>query len=540
MRHRGELPSQQTARVAPWPWLWRHAYALIYAALVAAFLLDVARFYDTRTGFTSLEIFGDFFAPQRLTELRDVPIYTYAHSTGYDGQFYAQLAVSGNPFDPQLRKALDNPPYRSGRILLPELVHLAGLGHPAWVVNAYALTNAFCWLILAWVTARWWFRPTSLDNLVRWAGVLFGAGMMSSTTRSLTDGPALLCIALGVRGLEVGRGWLSSVAFAASGLVREVSVVASLALLPPARRTPSAWTRQLLGVAACVLPVCLWSIVLFLHYGIHDTAQTTNLGLPLIAVLKESQALATAIVRARSWLEIQHLEDDLFVLLSLVTQAGFILLRPQPKAPWWRVGATFAALALCRSSVGWEDAPIALPRVYLPLTLAFNVLVPPTRAGLALLVAGNLTVLSAARVSEPIPTEQTWFADGITCDYVSGWYPSEHAGRRIWRWSAGSAVITIHNPNNENRHVEVSFDAITQTARTVTVRARDLEKSVALKARHRTTVQVGPIELPPGDSAISFQTAEAPWTEPWPHGRALGFSVEKLHVLPAPLSHEGL
>lgn len=172
--------------------LSRNLLAPVYAALVVVFLFQVGRFYDPHTGFTSLVIFGEVFAPERLTQLRELPIFTYRHSFGYDGQFYAQLAVAGNPFDPQLRTALDDPPYRSSRVLLPVLVHLAGLGHPAWVVNAYALSNVVCWLTLAWVMARWWFPPASLDNLVRWGGVLFGAVMLTSVTRSLVDGPALL------------------------------------------------------------------------------------------------------------------------------------------------------------------------------------------------------------------------------------------------------------------------------------------------------------------------------------------------------------
>lgn len=533
-----QAPSRRVARPSRWAWPWRHVHAPVYVALTAVFLLQIARFYDPHTGFTSLEIFGDYFAPYRLKRLHDVPIYTYAHSNGYDGQFYAQLAVAGNPFDPQLRTALDDPPYRSGRILLPEIAHLAALGRPAWVLNAYALSNVICWLILAWVMARWWFRPTGLDNLVRWGGVLFGAGMLTSVTRSLADGPALLCIALAVRALEVGRRRLAGFVFAASGLVREVSVIASAALWAPARRTPSASARALLVAATCVLPAAIWSIVLYSHYGFHDAAQSTNMGIPLVAILEESRALASSVVRARSFLQLQHVQDEFFVFVSLVTQAGFVLLRPQIKAPWWRVGAIFAVLALCRSSVGWEDAATALPRVYLPLTLAFNILVPRTRAGVALLLAGNLTVLSASRVSQPIPTEQTWFADGITCEYVSGWYASEHAGRRIWRWSSGRAAIQVHNPNEDGRRVEISFEATSNVARTITVRARNVQRGFALAPRRRTTVRLGPIEILPGDTSIDFETAEPPWTEPWPHGRALTFSLQSLRIDPISSSPE--
>lgn len=147
-------------------WLGERGIALVYVALASALLLHVADFRDRQSAFTPLIVFGDRFAPHRLSGLRTVPLYTYRDSDGYDGQFYAQVAVAGNPFDPELPIALDAPAYRSGRVLVPLLAHLAGFGRPAWVLTAYALSNVVSWLILAWVTARWWFPPTDLHNLL--------------------------------------------------------------------------------------------------------------------------------------------------------------------------------------------------------------------------------------------------------------------------------------------------------------------------------------------------------------------------------------
>ena len=88
---------------------------------------------------------------------QDGSFWTYDPSTGTtevrtgvqvqdDGQFYAQLAVAGNPFEPAVAVALDSPGYRARRILFPALVHLAGLGQPARILQIYALANLLCLL----------------------------------------------------------------------------------------------------------------------------------------------------------------------------------------------------------------------------------------------------------------------------------------------------------------------------------------------------------------------------------------------------------
>jgi hypothetical protein len=91
--------------------LWRLRYAVLYVACLAGFAHGLARFRAPHTGYSSLILFGEHFALRRLPQLGDVPLYTDAHQDGYDGQFYAQMAVAGNPFDRALVRALDSPPY---------------------------------------------------------------------------------------------------------------------------------------------------------------------------------------------------------------------------------------------------------------------------------------------------------------------------------------------------------------------------------------------------------------------------------------------
>lgn len=530
-----EAPNQTAlpepvGRQFPARWLWSRSYAVVYVALTAWFALSVVRIYDTQTGFSSLLLFGDRFAPQRLARLHDLPVYTYRNSNGYDGQFYAQIAVAGNPFDRHLATALDDPGYRTRRVLLPVLAHLAGFGRPEWVLTAYALSNLLGWLILAYVVARWWFPPVSLGNLMRWIGTVFGAGMLVSVTRSLTDGPALLVIATGVRCLEVNRRWLAAGILGLAGLVRETSVIAAALFVPPLEKQRDAWRRGLLAGLVCVLPTVLWMGAVSSYYG---TITKGSLAPPAIGFLKECHRVY-AMLRAG---EFHRAKDDVYVIVALAVQVAFLLARPRPALAWWRVGAGFAALACFLGWGFWEDALSGVPRTLLPLTLAFNVLVPRTRAGLVLLLAGNLTVFSASTVLNVIPTEQTTFVEGITLDYASGWHGPEHFGNGTWRWSSGPAIAKFHNPRPNPIWVGIDFGLLSETDRTVTMHARNVRQEFHVAARRGIRLTFGPFELIPGDTSLVFDTTEPPWIESGPHGRQLSFALQnvRLSLSPPPI-----
>lgn len=512
------------------PWVLQHSMALVYVALAVSFLGQMARFHDAQTGFTSLEIFGDYFAPYRTARVRSLPLYTYRDSTGYDGQFYAQIAAARTPFDPDLRTALDSPAYRTGRVLIPVLAHLAGLGRPAWAVAAYALSNVVCWVILAWVTARWWFPPSDMDNLLRWVGTLFGAGMLTTVTHCLTDGPTLLLIACGVRCIEVNRRWLAAAALGAAGLARETSVLAVTTLVPSwrLRRLPLA---DLASCGACVLPIVLWQVALSAHYGGISKGGLGAIGAPFAGWIYKCEDVF-AVTRERGFLAAA---DEFYVLVAVLVQVGFVLFRPRPRDVWWRLGAGFAVLAVLIGPASWRDAITGVPRTLLPLTLAFNVLVPRSRQGVALLLAGNMTLLSAPDLLQgPIPTEQTTFFDGITCDYKSGWYDAEHLGRRTWRWASASATMIFHNPLAEVRQISIDFELTSPAARTVTISTTDTTRTFALQQNHRVRIHFGPLRLSPGDTLLAFDTPEAPWTPPVAPGRGLTFSVQNLRVVSDP------
>jgi hypothetical protein len=512
--------------------LWRRRFALVYLACLGAFALQIARFGDRHTGYSSLILFGDHFAPQRLPQLADVRLYTYARQIGYDGQFYAQMAVAGNPFNRELGRALDAPAYRERRILLPLLAHAVGLGRPALIIQLFALANLLSLALLGVLLARWWFPPTDVDNLIRWAGILFGAGMVVSATRSLTDGPALLLIAIGARQLERGRTGAAALALGLAGLVRETSVLCAAAFLP---KDPNwaARRRAMLATIICVGPIALWTAILFRHYG--RIGGLHNIAPPFFALATKVRLLAD------TWQTHgfdRDMRDEILFAATLAVQIGFLIARPQPQQPWWRIGASFAAFAAFLGWPVWEGFPSAAVRALLPVSLAFNRLVPRTRRGLLLLAVGNLGVLTVPDLVDSIvPTPQLTFVDGVGARYEAGWMVPEHAGRDTWLWASGTATLALDNPNASPRLVTLDFQLRSVLARSVTVSIATSPVSAGsftLLPDRTEPVHLGPFALPPGRTTVLFSTDSPAWIEPGPARRPLSFSVHRLYASVAP------
>ncbi len=518
----------QFARARWLPWL------LVYLIVAGWFLFRLASYYDSQRGLTALIVFGDAFQPQRLRRLEGLPIYTYKKSGGYDGQFYAQLAVIGSPFDPGLHAALDSPAYRSRRILLPVLAHVAGLGRPWWILNVYAALGIVCWLIFACVLALWWFPPGSLENLLRWGGCLFGAGMIVSVTRSLTDGPSMLLLAFAIRALEHNRRWLGAALLATAAFARETTILCSVAFLPASLRDRRGWIRSVLEGLVCIVPIVLWMVLVNAYHGYTGYAGgTPSVTWPLASAIRKVHLVFVA--ARRHGLD-EWVRADWFALVSLGVQGGFILARPRWTSPLWRIGAVLVVLSLFLSWPMWDDTPVPIARYLLPVTLAFNRLAPSGRRGLVLLALGNLSVLSASHLIRPPTFENQILSHQIWFDYGPGWWGPEHLGSRTWCWSTGSATMVLHNPTPETFVIKVNATLTSNTDRTLTLVARDQTTVLPLKAGRPMAMTLGPFSLPPGDTPVEFRTAEPPWIEPGAGKRPLAFSIERLGLdfAPAP------
>jgi len=368
----------------------RRGRLLFHVAVALLFLGLVALNFDHTTGFTRLIGFGDRFAPAQLPDVAQSHPFVFPHSDGYDGQFYAQVATRPTLADPALKAALDRPDYRSRRIGLPWFAWLVGVGHTPWVLEVYALTNVLAWLALAGLLLRW-IAPANATALAAWFGAVFGVGTIMSVARALTDLPSTLLIAVAILFAERARQAGAVVSLALAALTRDTSVLAGGLLLPPRLDDRRGWIRASLLAIFAVVPVTLWA--LYAHWRFPDSPQVdgSNFDWPFVAMLGALDA-AWRVVPQKGW----HIFiAQLFTTAGLCAQFLFLAfsLRGHGRERWWRAGAPFALLFVVLGPAVWEDASAAA-RAVLPMTLAFNILLPRDRRwSLPLCLLGNLSVL---------------------------------------------------------------------------------------------------------------------------------------------------
>lgn len=518
---------------------WRDARIRVaYAAGVALFLAAVAQFHRPDTGFTSLLSIGDQLDGTKVTALQQVPHYVYEDSAGYDGAYYAQLALHPTLDNPELATAIDNLPYRGKRILFSWTAWLLGLGQPAWILQAYALLNVGCWLALACVLWRW-LPPTSGNNLLRWAAVMFSHGVCMSVRHSLVDVPSLLLIALAVGLLERGRPAGGVAVIALSGLGKETNLLGVAGMLSPVplerERRAGLWRRARLSwlmiPLLAALPLLAWMGCIRMMFGPAEDPGWGNFSAPL-AGLAEKWGAALAAVRMLdegpvAWATVA-------ATLGLTVQGLFFLLWRRPAEAWWRIGAAFVAMMFFLSTPVWEGYPGAATRVLLPMTLAFNVLVPRGRRWLPVLLAGNLTVV--ASWFEFTPPLQDFLRLNGRGDVVAavavtpgaGWYGPEERGRDRWRWSSGDAVLRVENTSGGPLRIAVRGRAAAPDARELQIRSGETALWAGRLTGRPTDFQFAWL-APPGETRLLFSSERAARTVD-PDPRALSFHVLNLEL----------
>lgn len=360
----------------------------IAAALFAALVLAQ---FNPRTGFTSLLRFGETWQERRHSALQGLPIATVPRSGGYDGQFYAQIALDPLLRGPGLEQIIDAPAYRARRILTPATAAVLGLGHPGWTLQAYALLNVLCWFALGWLL---YGQSDPADRLAfaRWAGCMFSLGVLDSVRQSLVDLPALLLLALATNAYTRARPRRSALWLALAGLAKETSLLGALALQCDVSLRPFPWRRAGLTLLAAVLPLALWSV-----YVQHQFAETPGSG----GLGNFTWPLLGALTQAKDSLRELFLGNfdsrytfSLLALIGFLIQAWAIWGSPQRVSPWGRIGAAYTLLLLLLSPWVWSGY-WAASRAVLPMTIAFNLLLPANRAFWPLWIAGNITMLHA-------------------------------------------------------------------------------------------------------------------------------------------------
>lgn len=359
--------------------------SLVFWLAVVFFSALVALKFDRVTGFTSLLHFGEPWASRRIPAAQNQSVAVSPHSTGYDGQFYAQLALAPSLHDPALDAALDAPAYRARRILAPATAHLLGFGQPWLVLNLYALLNVVCWLALALLLWRE-IADASALGFARWAGCLFSLGVLDSVRQSLVDLPALLLLALAVRAHRAARPNVTTTTLALGHLAKETNLLASLALLgwPPRLE----W-RRVVCLVVSVLPLLAWTAYVAARFPAPSSTGLGNFTWPLLGA-------ADQLLLSLRQLSVGNFDSrHLFAVVGLVglaLQTLVIWRYRNPENPWWRIGAAYSVLLLFLGPWVWSGYWAAC-RAVLPLTLAFNLLLPAGRAFWPLWIVGNLTVL---------------------------------------------------------------------------------------------------------------------------------------------------
>ena len=365
----------------------RHAYwiaSLFFAALV------LARF-SPHTGFTGLIRFGETWQDHRHSALQNLPLATVPKSNGYDGQFYAQIAIDPLLRGSELERVLDAPAYRARRILVPATAWLLGFGNPWWTLQAYALLNAVSWFALGCLLRD---RIGTKDWLcfARWTGCMFSMGVLDSARQSLIDLPALLLLTFALRSYAQSHAAKTSLWLALGNLAKETDLLGAIALNGDGLTSKLRRGRALFSLFAAGAPLGLWT--LYVHQRFNGSAASEGLGnftWPLLGMLTHTKLCFHELIQGNFD---GRYAFGLLAVAGLLTQAVTIWQLPQFQSPWWRVGAAYSLLLPFLGLWVWSGY-WAVCRVVLPLTIAFNLLLPVNRLFWPLWIAGNLTLLHA-------------------------------------------------------------------------------------------------------------------------------------------------
>jgi len=202
----------------------------------------------------------------------------------------------------------------------------------------------------------------------------------------------------------------------------------------------------------------------------------------------------------------------------------------------------------------WADYPSAAARVLLPMTLAFNILVPKGRWWPTLLVLGNIGVIGSAEIirsSIPDRTTQRYVVEGpsdlrfrstdnfgVSVAYLPGnWWAPEtlriptRFKEEYWRWSPGDGSISVENPQAFTLLCDLSFGMATLEPRSITVTANGVRAWTGeIMPGRYTDISIAGLVLPPGDTVIVFHS-DQPATQTPGDRRRLAFSVRNLKVV---------
>lgn len=373
-------------------WIWWVAAGLAAVVALSGYVRCVAKYGDL----TPLIRFGREFDAVAVPAIRAQPHHVH-EGNGFDGQFYAQLATDPLLLRPETAAAMDNTSVRPRRILMPAVTWaLSAGGQARLVLWIYPLLNLAAWLALGVVAWRI-LRPEGEGVAVAaFLAIVLGPGAIESASRAVTDLPAfvLAFASLGIAGFG------GAVLLGVAGLGRETMLLAWPGRVGELRDWKTNWRRWLIDGALVALPLAVWMLSLHLRFGGGGAGvDGGNLGLPfsgLVTRLKEiAEHLSAQPVTSAADLILHPAIQCSLLIVSVLTQMGFLIAKPRWNDGLWRWGVLAGVLGLCLGWATWE-AFYTVTRHLLPLHLAFNLLLvrSESRATWFWLIVGNLHVLS--------------------------------------------------------------------------------------------------------------------------------------------------
>lgn len=313
---------------------------------------------------------------------------------GYDGQFFAALAVDPLLLRPETPARLDTPSYRAGRIGLPLAAWIVALGNRPAALHAYLFLAWLLGLLGVWVAARW------LEDEGRspWEALplALSLGMVAAMTRGMPDAAAASLMLLALRREALGRTGVVALLVGAS-LVRETSMVGAVALALVRWRQG----RRREAVAAVVVPAVVilgWRAWVLSRPGVQGVG-VLDLGVPLVWIPHKL---------ARPWTLDSIPETAALVALALAIVALAALLprwRSLGPAAWTYAGIVLLVLMLGEPIFAdrWAFGRVtcALPMLAVPLAAREDRSVDGRllrAVPLAYAVAGTISLLFITRV----------------------------------------------------------------------------------------------------------------------------------------------
>ena len=372
----------------PAPRSIRIAGGLVILIVLAAVFVP---HFHRRTGLTSLIRFGEHHHQNLAPELAGVPVYLVPHHDGFDGQYYAHMALHPPWLYHDLSDHYDFPAYRIRRIFLPALAWGLGLGKPLWIVHIYSFFNVLAWLALAWLLTAW-LPLRDWTNFGRWTGCLLAAGVLESLRGSLTDLPSLLMLLAGMRCWETRRPRLGAAVYTASVLTRETMAFSILSLLWPNPPGTRSLVRSAVLGGLIVLPTASWTLYVTHYFPTSSVGVEGNFNWPFRAVVGTAVDALDHLLHGT--------EDNGRFTFRLITMGSFavqvwVVLTGWRRGPQWlRIALPFLLLFPFLGLPVWEG-PWGLWRAILPVTVAFCFLLPANRWFWPLLLAGSLPSLHA-------------------------------------------------------------------------------------------------------------------------------------------------